>query len=156
MPYKPKSRTFCRCGLWGLLLVVGMKIILLGILTGLLSGVIAALCGVGGGLVMVPIFTLGLGLSQKTAVATSLAVIIPTALAASSKNVSHGLVHWPLFASTALGATVAAFFMADKLKQFQDQTLTRIFACVVIAMGVLMWTQAKPQAAQASASQTTP
>jgi uncharacterized membrane protein YfcA len=44
---------------------------------GIVSGVIAALCGVGGGVVMVPAFVFFLKLPQKTAVATSLAIIIP-------------------------------------------------------------------------------
>ncbi|MBK8091711.1 MAG: TSUP family transporter [Verrucomicrobiaceae bacterium] len=37
---------------------------------GVVSGIIAALCGVGGGVVMVPAFVLLLDMPQKTAVAT--------------------------------------------------------------------------------------
>lgn len=119
-----------------------MKIVILGILIGLLSGAIAALCGVGGGLVMVPFFTTVLGLTQKQAVATSLAVIVPTALVATAKNMQSGLIHWPIFFATAAGACVAAFFMAEKLKTFQDANLTRIFALVCIIMGCLLWFKA--------------
>ena len=45
------------------------------------SSIIAALCGVGGGVVIGPGFVLLLGLPQKTAVATSLAIIIPALMA---------------------------------------------------------------------------
>jgi len=57
-----------------------MQTILVPLLIGCLGGTIAALCGVGGGIVMVPAFVLMLGMEQKQAVATSLAVIAPTAI----------------------------------------------------------------------------
>ena len=69
---------------------------------GVISGLIAALCGVGGGVVMVPGFVLLLGLPQKTAVATSLAIIIPTALMATTQNVRAGLVNWQVALITAI------------------------------------------------------
>jgi uncharacterized protein len=124
------------------------KLILCGLAIGLLSGAIAALCGVGGGLVMVPFFTLALGLGQKQAVATSLAVIVPTALIASYKNAQNDFINWPLFLATALGATAAAYFMADKLKSLQDVTLTKIFAGTTILMGILLWAKADKDAAK--------
>ncbi len=62
-----------------------MQTILIPILIGCLGGTIAALCGVGGGIVMVPAFVLLLGMEQKQAVATSLAVIAPTAIVAIAR-----------------------------------------------------------------------
>jgi uncharacterized membrane protein YfcA len=131
-----------------------IKIALIGLAIGLISGIIAALCGVGGGIFMVPLFAGLLGLNQKVALATSLAVIVPTALAASYKNASGGLIHWPVFFATAAGASVSAFFMADKLKSFQDATLTRFFAIVVIVMGIVMWIRAGKMPPNAPASTT--
>ena len=51
-----------------------MKLILLAALIGICSGVLGALCGIGGGIVMVPAFVGLLGLTHKQAVATSMAV----------------------------------------------------------------------------------
>jgi uncharacterized membrane protein YfcA len=136
-----------------------IKIALIGLAIGLVSGIIAALCGVGGGIFMVPLFAGLLGLNQKVALATSLAVIVPTALAASYKNATGGLIHWPVFIATAAGASVSAFFMADKLKSFQDATLTRFFAVVVIVMGIIMWIRAgkmPPNAAPSTAAAAPP
>jgi uncharacterized protein len=48
---------------------------------GVLAGVASGLLGVGGGTLMVPFLTLALGLSQHQAEATSLLVILPTAIA---------------------------------------------------------------------------
>jgi uncharacterized membrane protein YfcA len=59
---------------------------------GVLSGVVAALCGVGGGVVMVPAFVSLLGLPQKVAVATSLAIIIPTSIQSFRTHYGKGKV----------------------------------------------------------------
>ncbi|MFP5361713.1 MAG: TSUP family transporter [Thermoleophilia bacterium] len=50
------------------------------VLIGLLAGIVAGLLGVGGGALFVPALTVGLGLSQLDAEATSLLAIIPVAL----------------------------------------------------------------------------
>jgi uncharacterized protein len=50
---------------------------------GLFTGAAAGLLGVGGGILMVPFLTLAIGLSQHTAEATSLVVVLPTAIVAS-------------------------------------------------------------------------
>jgi uncharacterized membrane protein YfcA len=47
------------------------------------TGVLAGLLGVGGGIFLVPFLVLAVGMSQHEAEATSLLVIVPTALVAS-------------------------------------------------------------------------
>lgn len=116
-----------------------MKLILIAFTIGLASGAIAALCGVGGGLLMVPAFVSFLGLPQKVAVATSLAVIVPTALSSSAMNWKYGLVDKQVLFWTALGAIITAVFFSSKLKSINDGTLTKVFAVFAIAMGVKLW-----------------
>jgi len=62
------------------------------IVIGLAAGVVAGLLGVGGGALFVPALTLGLGLSQLDAEATSLLAIIPVALVGAWRQRSHGNV----------------------------------------------------------------
>ena len=50
---------------------------------GLGTGAAAGLLGVGGGILMVPFLMLAVGLSQHAAEATSLVVVLPTAIVAS-------------------------------------------------------------------------
>lgn len=50
---------------------------------GVLTGAAAGLLGVGGGTLMVPFLTLAVGMSQHQAEATSLLVVLPTAIVAS-------------------------------------------------------------------------
>lgn len=62
------------------------------ILIGLAAGIVAGLLGVGGGALFVPALTLGLGLSQLDAEATSLLAIIPVALVGTLRQRGHGNV----------------------------------------------------------------
>ena len=115
-----------------------MQLILISLAIGALSGVVAALCGVGGGIVMVPLFAILLKLPQKTAVATSLAAIILTAALATAKNHANSFVDWRVAISAGGAGAVVAWFAADLLKHLSNETLTRIFAAVLIAVGVKM------------------
>lgn len=105
---------------------------------GVLSGVVAALCGVGGGVVMVPAFVTLLGLPQKTAVATSLAIIIPTALMATTQNARHGLVDWKVAALTAISASIFAYFGSGWMRSMSNESLTRVFGAVLLIFGARM------------------
>ena len=125
-----------------------MKLIILGILIGIAAGIIGALCGVGGGIFMVPMFVTFLGLTQKQAIATSLAVIILTSLAATLSNARSAtpLIQWPLFWAASAGSVFVSYFMAEKMKLMADDTLTRIFAVVLVSAGLWMWFSAPSEA----------
>ena len=73
---------------------------------GLAAGVVAGLLGVGGGALFVPALTLGLGLSQIDAEATSLLAIIPVALVGAWRQ--HGNGNVDMRTGLALGALAAA------------------------------------------------
>jgi uncharacterized membrane protein YfcA len=110
---------------------------------GIISGIVAALCGVGGGVIMVPAFVFLLAMPQKMAVATSLAIIIPTALMATAQNARNDLVNWKVAVITAMSASILAYFGAGWLKSLSDQSLTRIFGTVLIIFGLKMLLQGK-------------
>jgi uncharacterized membrane protein YfcA len=106
---------------------------------GTASGLLAALCGVGGGIIMVPAFVMFLsGFDQTLATGTSMAVIVPTAVAATSRHILNKLVDWRVFAWTALSATLVSFVAADYVKSLGNNTLTRVFAVVIVLVGVKM------------------
>ncbi|MES2660159.1 MAG: sulfite exporter TauE/SafE family protein [Verrucomicrobiota bacterium] len=116
-----------------------MKFLIPAILIGLVAGLLGALCGVGGGLVMVPAFITLLGTEHKQAVATSMAVIIVTALAATANNSRIvGLIDWRIVATVGLASAVAAWFGTDLMRSLSNHTLTRIFGCVLLVFGVRM------------------
>lgn len=116
-----------------------MKLVLLAIVTGLAAGVLGALCGVGGGVVMVPAFVGLLGLDHKQAVATSMAVIVVTAIAATINNArASSLIDWRIVAITGIASAAAAWFGSDLMRSLGNQTLTRIFGCLLVAFGIRM------------------
>src|SRR5262245_63597810 len=63
---------------------------------GLCTGVAAGLLGVGGGTLMLPFLTLAIGLSQHSAEATSLVVVLPTAVVASLELRRRGIGDLPV------------------------------------------------------------
>ena len=60
------------------------------VLIGLAAGIVAGLLGVGGGALFVPALTIGMGLSQLDAEATSLLAIVPVALVGAWRQHAHG------------------------------------------------------------------
>lgn len=115
-----------------------MKLILIPLAIGLFAGIMAGLCGVGGGIVMVPAFVFALGMEQKAAIATSMAVIVPTSLMAIWRFNEAGQVHWNVFWPTAIGAVLAAWLATGWVRQLSNEQLTRIFAVLMILVGVSM------------------
>ena len=115
-----------------------MKILIISLAVGATAGLLGALCGIGGGIVMVPAFTHLLGLEHKQAVATSLAIIIITALAATANNAKVGLVDWRIVLCAAVGAAAAAWWGSDLMQSLHSTTLTRIFAITLLIFGTKM------------------
>jgi hypothetical protein len=115
-----------------------MKLLLIPLGIGLFAGIMAGLCGVGGGIVMVPAFVYFLGMEQKAAIATSMAVIVPTSLMAIGRFQQSGLVQWHIFWPTAIGAIFAAYFATGWVRKLSNDQLTKIFAVVMILVGISM------------------
>ena len=105
---------------------------------GSVAGAIAALCGVGGGVIMVPCFVAILGLEQKQAVATSLMAMIGTAIVTSIQNQRNGLGDWKLAACTMLAAMAVSWFAAGHLKTFSNERLTQVFGALLLVTGAKM------------------
>jgi uncharacterized membrane protein YfcA len=116
-----------------------MKFVASAIFIGLAAGLLGALCGVGGGILMVPAFVGLLGLEHKQAVATSMAVIILTGLAATLNNArANNLIDWRIVVAVGLASTLAAWFGSDLMRSLSNQTLTRIFGAALVLFGVRM------------------
>ncbi|MBK1833236.1 sulfite exporter TauE/SafE family protein [Roseibacillus ishigakijimensis] len=117
-----------------------MKLFLTALLIGAAAGLAGALLGVGGGIIMVPAFGFLLGMEQKAAVATSLAVVVVTAVIGTSNHVINrtDLIDWRLVGLTAVGAAVAAWFGSDWMRTLSNPQLTRIFGVLMIVIGIKM------------------
>lgn len=90
------------------------------VVIGLAAGVVAGLLGVGGGALFVPALTIGLGLSQLDAEATSLLAIVPVALVGTVRQRAHGNVDvrtGVTLGVVAVGGAVAGVVIANVVPQ---------------------------------------
>lgn len=104
-------------------------------LIGLVGGVTSGLFGVGGGVVMVPAMMFFLGTDIKTAVGTSLAVIIPTALTGTLKHHELGNVNWKFVMMLVPLAIVGGYLGSYLTKHIEAATLKRAFGGFVMLVG---------------------
>ena len=103
---------------------------------GLFAGATAGLLGVGGGILIVPFLTLVVDMPQHAAEATSLLVVLPTAVVASAVLHRRGVGDlWSALRFGAFGALGAAAGALLAL-QLSGQTLRIVFALFVAAIGV--------------------
>ena len=117
-----------------------MQVFIIAFLIGVSGGMLGALFGVGGGIIMVPALLRFTDLTMKEAVATSLTIIIITAVFATASNASAKLIDWRLVAFAGVGAALAAFFGSGLMRQMNNETLTRLFAIFMICMGTkILW-----------------
>jgi uncharacterized protein len=117
------------------------------LLLGLCAGVFSGLLGIGGGALFVPALALGVGLSQLSAQATSLAAMIPVLAVGAWRHTSHGNVLWKP-ALLIGGASVAGVASGAVLAQaLSDAVLRQLFAVFLLCMaGRLAWLSRKVNA----------
>ena len=87
---------------------------------GLVAGMLAGLLGIGGGALFVPALTLGLGLGQLEAEATSLLAIVPVALVGTLRQRAHDNVDLragALLGLLAVAGAVAGVAIANAVSQ---------------------------------------
>ncbi|HYZ77023.1 MAG TPA: sulfite exporter TauE/SafE family protein [Gaiellaceae bacterium] len=100
---------------------------------GLAAGVVSGLLGVGGGLLFVPTL-LALGLSQRSAEATSLLAILPTVAVGAWRQHRYGNVRWRaalVLGVTSIAGVVGGVLVAEALPEV---TLRRLFAVLLLAV----------------------
>src|SRR5262245_51551685 len=105
-------------------------------LIGLVGGLTSGLFGVGGGIVMVPAMFYLLKTDIKTAVGTSLVVIIPTALTGAFKHHHLGHINWSVAASLVPLAIVGGFVGAWLTGPLHAETLKRLFGGLLVCAGL--------------------
>ena len=109
---------------------------LLGI--GLAGGVVSGLIGVGGGIILIPLMVGLLGMSQHRAHGTSLAIIVPTAFAATIRYASANPIDWSVAAALAATSVVFAAVGARLTAYINPTMLRRLFALVLLAGALRM------------------
>ena len=115
------------------------------VVIGLVAGVVAGLLGVGGGTLFVPALTIGLGLSQLDAEATSLLAIIPVAFVGAVRQRSHGNVDvrtGVVLGVVAVAGAVAGVAIANAVPERGLEVGFGLF--LLFVAGRLVWRAFRP------------
>ena len=109
-----------------------MRLALVGAAGGLLSGAF----GVGGGILMVPLLILFAGMDQRRASATSLAAIVPAALAGSLTYFANGEIDLLAALFVAIGGIVGSWIGSWLLRRLSLGWLRWLFVGLLVAVAV--------------------
>ena len=103
-----------------------------------LAGALSGLFGVGGGIVIVPGLVLLMDMEQRRAHATSLAAIVPIAVAGAAGYAWEGAVDWPAVALLVVGAAAGTYAGTRFLRRLPERALKVIFAGFLVAAAITL------------------
>ncbi len=129
-------------------LTVAMAILL--IVIGLLTGTLAGLLGIGGGVIMVPAMVVVLGMVPVMAKGTSVAVIVPTAIMGTIRNRKKANADIRVAAVVGLFGAASAIVGGTISDRLSDQVSNIMFAALLVFVAItqLLSLRSKPVAAQ--------
>lgn len=107
------------------------------IVIGLLAGFLSGLIGVGGGIIMVPLFVLFLGFTQHQAQGLSLAVLLPPVTFLAVYNYYQaGAIDWR-YALIVSGIFILGGFIGSKVAlSIDQQTLKKVFGGILLLISI--------------------
>ena len=100
------------------------------------AGLAAGFLGIGGGIIVVPVFAAVLGVTMHVSVATSLSAMIFTAPGGSSGHLTLGSVIPEMSLLLAVGVIAGSQVGARLAYQTKKRTLERLFRAVMLFMGL--------------------
>jgi len=109
-----------------------LKLLFIGILIGLITG----LLGAGGGFLVIPALVLILKMAMKEAVGTSLLIIALNSLIGFTGDLGHVAIDWKFLISITLIAVAGIFLGGLLAKKIDGEKLKKAFGWFVLAMGI--------------------
>ncbi len=103
-----------------------------------MGGASAALFGVGGGVVMVPLMIVLMGYDSRTATATSLAAIAIIGAWGTATYGALGRVDWVLAALLGIPALLGVAIGVRVRAHISAVLISRVFAVILVATAVLL------------------
>ena len=114
------------------------KKILLGVVLSFFAGLSSGLLGIGGGSLMVPIMTLGMGIPIHITVATSMLIMIFTSTSGVIQHFSLGNISFEYVLLLVLGTIFGAQIGAYTSRRISSRNLRRIFGIILILISIRM------------------
>lgn len=110
------------------------------IIIGLMSGLLAGVLGVGGAIIVIPALVFILGLTQHQAQGTSLAFMVPPiGIFAAWNYWKAGYVNWKFALILALTFMAGAYLGSIFSVNLSDKILRKIFSILLFAAAVKMF-----------------
>ena len=110
------------------------------ILIGLISGVLAGMFGIGGGLIIVPALIYFAGFSEHESIGTSLAVLLPPiGIFAVYSYYSKGYVNIKYALIIAVSFMVASYFSSKLTINLPDNLVRKLFSIFLILVAIKMF-----------------
>lgn len=103
---------------------------------GIFVGTLSGLVGVGGGVVMVPLMVLGLGLTAKRAVSTSLAVIMFTGFVGAVGYIATGFDRIAEVPPIIVGSIVGAWLGVKVRDPLPEKAISAVFGVFMVVVAV--------------------
>lgn len=122
------------------------------LLLGLLSGVLSGLVGVGGGVVIVPGLEVVLGAGDLLAKGTSLLTMVPTSLSGTVANLRRRAVDLRVGLTVGITAAVCSPGGAVLARLVDPQVGTSLFAAFLVVVAVIVLSRGRRRAPQNDAS----
>lgn len=112
------------------------------LLLGLITGVLAGVLGIGGGVIIVPMLVMIFGASDLVAKGTSLLMMVPTALSGTVGNLRRGNVDLKAAAIIGVAACVTTAAGGTTAALISPLTANMLFAAFLLAIGARLVVQA--------------
>ncbi len=115
-----------------------VKVILF-LLLGLLTGTISGLVGIGGGVIIIPILVFVFGFTQAQAQGTTLALMVPPiGFLAAYTYYRSGLVNLPVAALVCIGFFLGGLVGSKIAVNVPNELLQKFFGATMIIIGLYM------------------
>jgi len=120
--------------------------VVIAILTGVATGILSGLLGIGGGAILVVSAVVFMGVGQHAAQAAALVAMIPTAIVGVAKHHSNKMIHYKVAPYVAAGLVLGGMIGAYAANNISDTVLRKIFSVFFSIMSVQMfWTSYKQE-----------
>jgi hypothetical protein len=115
---------------------MGYAYLVLGLVTGVFSGIF----GLGGGIILIPALVFIFKMTQHQAQGTTLAAMIPPiGLLAAIEYYKAGHINVKIAALVALGFFLGGYFGGKYAQSFSDPVLKKSFAMLLVGVGIYMF-----------------
>lgn len=135
-------------------MILSIPLVMALVLSGALAGLLGALVGIGGGLIVVPVLVLGFGIDIKIAIASSLIAVVASSTASGSVYVGKGLTNLRLGMLLEVATTIGGITGGLVAVFISPTVISGLFAVLMIVTCFLILRTQDPEKKPALATNT--